>query len=75
MAFFSHALRHDTTLTRDTAQKPSLLARFFTAMMESRQRAAEREIARYVHLNGGKLTDSIEFEIERRFLSGSSGFH
>jgi hypothetical protein len=43
-----------------------------TAMMESRRRQAEREIARY--LANGKFTDEAEREIERRFLSSSSGF-
>jgi len=43
-----------------------------TAMMESRRRQAEREIARY--LANGKFTDETEREIERRFLSSSSGF-
>ena len=37
------------------------------AMCASRQRAAEREIARY--LQNGKFTDETEREIERRFLS------
>jgi hypothetical protein len=41
-------------------------------MMESRRRQAEREIARY--LANGKFTDETEREIERRFLSSSSGF-
>lgn len=67
MAFFSHALLAETTVN-----KPTLLSRLFTAMMEARQRAAEREIARFIALNGGKLTDSVELEIERRFLPGMS---
>jgi len=37
------------------------------AMMQSRQRQAEREIARY--LGNGKFTDETEREIERRFLT------
>jgi len=49
-----------------------LLRRFFDAMMESRQRQVDREIARYIRDNGGRLTDSIEREIERRFLSTPS---
>jgi hypothetical protein len=49
-----------------------LLRRFFDAMMESRQRQADREIGRYIRDNGGRLTDSIEREIERRFLSTPS---
>ena len=42
------------------------------AMMQSRQRQADREIARY--LNNGKFTDEAEREIERRFLSTPSHF-
>lgn len=73
MAFFSHALLHDITNARE-ADKPSLLMRLFTAMIESRRRQADREIARFVLLNGGNLTDSVELEIERRFLPSSRGF-
>ena len=72
MAFFSHALTNDTTLA--PRARTSLLARFFAAMIEARQRQADREIARYVELNGGKMTDSVEFEIERRFISGQRSF-
>jgi len=44
--------------------------RFLNALMESRQRQAEREVARYIHLNGGKLTDDIERRIEQRLMHG-----
>ncbi len=75
MAFFSHALSPSDHALVDskakTASRPGLFARIFAAMIESRQRAAEREIARYLNLSGG-LTDSTEREIERRFLSGVS---
>jgi hypothetical protein len=74
MAFFSHALLHDITNAREAADKPSLLMRVFIAMIESRRRQADREIARFVLLNGGKLTDSVELQIEQRFLPGSRGF-
>jgi hypothetical protein len=43
-------------------------------MIASRQRQAEREIGRYLHSIGGKLTDGAEREIERRFLSAASGW-
>jgi hypothetical protein len=46
--------------------------RFFDAMMLSRQRQAEREIARY--LNNSKFTDEAEREIERRFLTTPPSF-
>jgi hypothetical protein len=68
MAFFSHALS-PSELIRNSAPRRGLLSRFYAAMLESRQRMADREIARYLHLSGG-LTDTTEREIERRFLSG-----
>jgi hypothetical protein len=49
-----------------------LLRRFLDAMIESRQRQVDREIARFIHDNGGKFTDNTEREIERRFLSAPS---
>ena len=52
----------------ETAQaKPGLFARFLGAMHEARQRAAEREIAKYIECRGGTLTDEIEREISRRY--------
>lgn len=44
----------------------------YDAMMASRRRAAERDIARYIADTGGKFTDETEREIERRFLSTPS---
>jgi hypothetical protein len=49
--------------------RPSFWQRLLAAMMASRQRQAEREIARYLRNHGGKFTDEAEREIERRFLS------
>jgi len=37
-------------------------------------RQAEREVARYLADTGGKFTDETEREIERRFLTSSSGW-
>ena len=75
MAFSSHALApSDTSLEIKTRNaRPSFFARFLAAMMASRQRQAEREIASYLERNGGKLTDTAEREIERLFLSGEGG--
>lgn len=47
-------------------QRPSLLNRLFAALVMMRQRQAERAIASYLATTGGKLTDSIEREIQRR---------
>jgi hypothetical protein len=46
--------------------------RLVNAMMISRQRQAEREIARY--LSSHKFTDETEREIERRFLLAPPSF-
>jgi hypothetical protein len=71
MAFFSHALSpSDIALTRTaTPARPGFFARFLRALHESRMRQAEREIALYIDRTGGKFTDSVEREIERRFLA------
>jgi hypothetical protein len=39
--------------------------RFYNSLLESRQHAAEREIAFYVRTNGEKFTDETERDIER----------
>ena len=46
----------------------------YDAMLASRRRAAERDIARYIADTGGKFTDETEREIQRRFLSTPSGW-
>ena len=63
----------DFTIAETPARhRPGFFRWFFDAMMHSRQRQADREIARY--LNNGKFTDEAEREIERRFLSTPSRF-
>lgn len=47
--------------------RPGLFRWLANAMMHSRQRQADREIARY--LQNSKFTDESEREIERLFLS------
>jgi hypothetical protein len=44
----------------------------FDALERSRQLQAEREVARYLNGIGGKLTDEVEREIERRLVSHSN---
>ena len=63
----------DFPISENIGRKPRGFFRWlFEAMMQSRQRHAEREIARY--LKNGKFTDEAEREIERRFLSTPSRF-
>ena len=70
MAYVSHALSPSTPVsTPATPARPGFFTRFFRAMHEARLRQAEREIALYLGRTGGKLTDSIEREIEQRFLA------
>jgi hypothetical protein len=74
MAYAPSALSlRDVALTHAPARKgKGLFARLLDAMIVSRQRDAEREIARYLAGSGGKITDETEREIERRFLSNAS---
>jgi hypothetical protein len=47
----------------------SFLHRLGGAVAASRRAQAEREIARFIESQGGRLTDEIEREISRRFGS------
>lgn len=49
------------------ASRPGLFKRFVAALIASRERAAEREIERYIAMHGGVLTDSIERDLSRTF--------
>ena len=55
-----------------TERAPRVLRRFFNALIEARQRRAEREIARYLASHGGLLTDGMEREIMQRLTGNSS---
>ena len=46
-------------------KKPSLFARLLRALIESRQRRADRVVAQYLAIHGTKLTDDAERQIER----------
>ena len=50
-----------------------ILRRMFDALIESRQRKAEREIAAYIAHSGGRLTDSIERELMDRVSNAAFG--
>jgi hypothetical protein len=57
---------------RATAHRGTL-RRMFDALIESRQRKADREIAAYIERSGGHLTDSIERELMERVSRASFG--
>ena len=62
---FSHYAGHSGAPGRGAARKPGLLRRVFDAAFESRQRQADKEIARFIANAGGRLTD----DIERRMMA------
>jgi hypothetical protein len=45
--------------------------RIFDAIFESRQKQADRDIARFLARSGGRFTDDIEREITQRLLTGN----
>ena len=45
----------------------------FDAMYELRRRQTERDIANYVALRGGRITDDLEREITRRLFTSDWG--
>jgi hypothetical protein len=54
----------------DVPKKAGLLRRVFDALMASRQRQVDRQIALLVAArSGGRLTDELEREISQRVLS------
>ena len=59
----------DLAATKPTARAGrSFFSRLLEAMLESYRRNEYREIARYQHLMGRQLTDSIALDTERRML-------
>lgn len=72
MAYAPHAPLAFVADGLDRSAAPArkgFFARFLAALVASRQRPAEREIARYLAGAGGKFTDETEREIERRFFT------
>jgi len=75
----AHAV-HPTVFHRDFAPRPAaqatpaarpgLLTRFFNAIFESRERAAERAVEAHLARTGFRFTDSIEREINDRLFNG-----
>ncbi|MGE0566034.1 MAG: hypothetical protein AB7O50_16155 [Pseudolabrys sp.] len=70
MTFVTDAVSSPAAVVAHTKRRPGFFTRVLYAMMEARQKQAEREIAQYLALTGGKLTDDAEREIERRILRG-----
>ena len=75
MAYISTVASRDFSLAENTqAKKRGFFSRLLAAMMLSRQRQAEREIASFLAASGGKFTDECEREMERRYLVPNSRY-
>ena len=55
---------------RAEAKRRGILRRIFDAIVESRQKHAERELARFVERTGGRLTDDIERRMTEHLTRG-----
>jgi hypothetical protein len=64
-AEFSNYADHKPAPEHGAANGAGLLRRVFDAVFESRQRHADKEIARFIANSGGSLTD----DIERRMMA------
>ena len=53
------------------ANKAGVLRRIFDAIVEQRQKQADRDIARFLARSGGRLTDDMEREMTQRLLTGN----
>ena len=52
------------------AKRRGIVRRIYDAILVSRQRHADRDIARYLERTGGRITDDIERRMTQRLLSG-----
>jgi len=68
----AHYSTREASLQSNTnAKKPGVLWRICDAIVESRQKSANREIALRLARSGGRITDSIEREITQSLLKGN----
>jgi hypothetical protein len=51
-----------------SASRPGLFTRCWLSFAEARQRQVDRDIARMIQAGGGRLTDSLERQIERHLV-------
>jgi hypothetical protein len=57
-----------TTRSDAVASKAGILRRIVDAIVETRQKQADRDIARFLARSGGRLTDDMEREMTQRLL-------
>ena len=64
-----------STRSSAVANKAGVLWRIFDAILESRQKQVDREIARFLARSGGRFTDDFEREMTRRLVTGNWNVH
>ncbi len=52
------------------ARRPGLLRRIYDAVIDSREKQAERVVIDYLERSGGRFTDDIERRLTQRLVSG-----
>jgi hypothetical protein len=60
-----------TTRSNAVTNRAGILRRIFDAIIESRQKQADRDIARFLARSGGRLTDDMEREMPQRLVTGN----
>ena len=77
MALSDYFLHHQVPVSpsgrAQQQSRPGLLRQLLDALVTSQLQQTEREIARYLESTGGKLTDTVEREIEERLYPHSRG--
>jgi hypothetical protein len=77
MALSDYFLHHQVSVSPSGRAKqqsrPGLLRQLLDALVTSQLQQTEREIARYLESTGGKITDTVEREIEERLYPHSRG--
>ena len=71
MALSDYCLHHRNVIP--VSPRRGLLRRLFDALVASRQQQTDHEIARYIESRGGKLSDTVEREIEERLYPHCGG--
>jgi hypothetical protein len=69
--FFPFVHGRRAAASNSPASKPGILRRIVQAMLESRQRQVDREIAHFLTRSGGRLTDDMERRLTEHLLSRS----
>jgi hypothetical protein len=67
---FAHCRTLPQLAPRATGKRAGILRRLYEAVMQSRQRHAERDVARLLSSSGGRLTDDIERRMTEQLIRG-----